>query len=401
MERSAERWMPAPSTAQRQSDQPSQGDVSPSFPRVPRRKLSPPSHKPNEGETTAPSVPYPNNDRPSLPVRTKSPLIQGRELQEESSPSSQSPSSIRQLSESSSTTPPPPATVDSSLPPSPMRRSSLKRNNALPSIPRRKRSLLSQSGLMEDAEGEGETTIDQERSGWETGSESPSRRPTLPRRKSSFEILPARLPSRQSSFELRHRLHVSTSDHKFEDLVYSSRTLKQSSSLPLTQRKLSDKAAHSSSWSNSPSTRFKKDDVSLHSHAEIDETDDIHTETEIEETGSYPPTKREKAEEDISADAAMSKSKKYEKRERAVQALVERPRRSTKPSLPTRQWSLDSASSCDSTGGAKSRFRRFRRPPSLPVRQSSFDLSEKQKKRGRLPGRQSSFPGLNSSFQKL
>lgn len=227
---------------------------------------------------------------------------------------------------------------------------------------------------------------------------SETRRPNLPRRKSSFEILPATLPSRQSSFELRQRINASAdANPESEVLIHSAdQRLNQSSRLHLPTKTLAGEKESEHNFS-----RLILPGCSSNDHELATKTKKTKT-NEAEQNAK--PRVKDKNEGDKIMEAkrnSSSLSDKIEQRIRAVQAFAQRPERTSF----RRQLSIDSTSSCDSTGsgGVKARFRRYRRAaPSLPVRHSSFELARKEgRQSGRLPGRQSSFPGLYSSFQHL
>ena len=403
------RWMPsvpslrASSPSSRSQHTSSSSSSCTSVPRVPRRQLSPPLQRRDEaGNLVAKDSALPSlsptttttttttTDRPNLPVRSNNPSVSASEELQTNNESTEDTASESEQGEQ-----------DRTLDLSPMIPS--RRNSGIPRIPRRKNSLLARSGLIDDnIDKEDESTLVSEATvvqeqpsqhdkasdnnvGTDTTSSntrhaSTSHRPSLPRRKSSFEILPASLLTRQSSFELRHRLHVSKSSDKRYEELYHRPTPQHSSSLPLQQQKHSTTSRRTASVPN----------IALHY------------------SGNAAVHKRSAdmtAGEDLSK--AHSNDKKAEQRERAVQVLA---RRSTDRSKmpPRRQWSIESTSSCDSVGstGSKGRFRHYRTQrhtnASLPVRKNSFDSYEKVKRNtGRLPGRQSSFPGVHSTFQHL
>lgn len=404
-------------------------------PKVPRRQISPPAakrHNPNQPPTTKPSS-LPSSpaaqkrDRPNLPVRTLSPAIQPRDEEGEAAAKSSPQSRLLALS--------------------PMVRSSrlattTTKQQQAARIPKRKSSLIVAARnevnihriLQEDFDLEDDNDDNNAGRLNRYNSREPPKRPSQPRRLSSFEVLPATMPTRQSSFEIRHRVASSPllsdkvcfkicSDilHSAElssssspevsphDTIRSSRSPQQSSSLPIHQ-----KIQESEVQECDTTTKIKMiASLSMPQFNNAKETTPDHFMTvwsRSKNSGELdaPPNK-------VAAQTPPSDNTEIDlgKHLTSVACYKRAGDKEQCPSTPRQTVAaglLSSHIQCPDSDSSsdKRRFRRFRTgsaKPSLPVRTSSLNLKTARQKSDtkstRVPGRQSSFPGLRSSFQQL
>ncbi|CAB9506289.1 expressed unknown protein [Seminavis robusta] len=471
MELSASRWnaTPAANTTTQSSPASLDEPTTPTNlgPKVPLRQISPPVQKRDSTQqpklaapATLPPSPSgsPSSESrkgiPNKPVRSKSPRMQQRDSSSSSFETDSKPAAT--------------------LPMSPMLPGRHHRANhghstdtALsqerPRMPQRKRSLLKQEHKDEEAaigrlltadeeddEEEDEedtqnmdasivlTALEQQ----DKGRHALTRRPSQLARQSSFEILPATLPTRQSSFELRHRGASPLSEkvvmeilhHRHHPRPLSPERSQSSASMPNLSRRDTpeDLAAQvepklhvslpnlylstTTGLSDSQETgkprrcapRLKAAsagdlDSERHARLKTEATMAKPTGFDKEEvtTADHPTAQRIVPSSKVSAGSSVLLTKN--------QQLQGPPVTTPMPRKPMRQWSFNSQSSESSAGSCKARrfpiFRPGATRPSLPVRNSSFDFTVEHAKSappvGKLPGRQSSFPGLHSTFQKL
>lgn len=415
-------------------------------PKVPRRQVSPPAVKRDTPQQKASSVvpassSNKSSGRPNLPVRTKSPMVQprhplddseqehGQDLQENAKPE------------------PPLSPLVRSRHQHHYHRGSDYNINTEPRIPKRKSSLiaaardeagihrilqqeegsLSSSSVSESGGKHQDAVTDRSTSreaqmGVSQSQEQQkvrqlTRRPSLPRRQSSFERLPATMPTRQSSFEIRHRAKASPSLGQLDSGIIEE----------VPQSTWCRSTAATSQGRRLQSSRVIKDDVnddvrlSASLPTGVDEPFDEHRE-EMEQ--GQPVTTNENIKESEWLPSPVVVKRIAPSRHSPSTAAdfdcatgmgicphatkdqcPSTPRSDRDLKLPQQQTTPTSNSSSDSgkLSNGPHRFRRFRggSRPSLPVRTSSFDMS--MLRRGKdivrvLPGRKASFPDLRSTF---
>lgn len=422
MELSASRWDPTPaattltsatvatspslgSTPEEQSPAHTQQQQLNLGPKVPRRQVSPPLQK-RDNDTS------PKQGRPNKPVRSKSPLVQPRADEDSSS-----------------------STCGSTLQMSPMVPSRTSKRSTMmnskdniqqkPRMPQRKSSLLHKSHtdqaaiqrLLHDASGADSNKAMDDSSRRDSidlvpsllveednpsgVAAAPRRRPSFLSRQSSFEILPATLPTRQSSFELRHRAAASPLSEKVVSEI-----------LAPTPKGGSPRRSKSDSVGGFGPTKGPRKSMNLslpNLYLQQARTDCNTMPAPPMDLGGAKASREEAKEESkLKVDSIIDQKELGLAPSKKVPPSHDLLSCPTTPKPPSRKGSFlqqAESGSPDSGGSSKNRFHRYRHgasKPSLPVRNSSFDLGHVDRNKAKmLPGRQSSFPGLVSSFQKL
>ena len=422
-------------------------------PKVPRRQVSPPAVKRDGHPKKASSVEPTSNSnkssgRPNLPVRTKSPMVQSRHPLDDSAQEHG-----QDLQEDSKQEPPLSPLVHS-------RHHHLSHRgrdnniNTEPRIPQRKNSLIAAARdevgiyqILQQEEGSLSSSLDLEMGGnhedslsdprtsgktkrgvpqlqEQTKARQLTRRPSLPRRQSSFERLPATMPTRQSSFEIRRRAKASPSSDQLDSGIpqeVPQSTLRRSTtatsqgrrlrSSRLTKDDASDDGSLSSSLPTGATEPFDKQSE------EVKQGQPVVTNGHIKESEWLPspvvvkriaPSRHSPSTAaDFDCVTGMGLCQHVTKDQ-----CPSTPRSDHELKLlqhqtaPTSNSSSDSGSPNNRKTNGTHRFRRFRggSRPSLPVRTSSFDMNllRQGKELVRVvPGRKRSFPGLRSTFQHL
>jgi hypothetical protein len=493
MELSASRWNPTPAVTQSSSisssideristtttttTKPAHISHTNLSPKVPLRHVSPPAQKRESASrelssastaTSAAALESPTfatrKGRPSIPVRSPSPGMQLRSLLgEEGNTSSSSMASVASSPEG--------LPISPTLPNRHFRHRYGHEETAQerPRMPQRKSSLLKQPSDNEERISKLLKSDDDDTNNMDTSNvsivltkpekrQSLTRRPSIPTRQSSFEILPATVPARQSSFELRHRAASSPLSGKVVALILlrnhpsSPRRSQFSASMPNLSRQDTENLLVTAAQ---PEPKLNESIPNIHLSLgvascegdqqvlsftkEEEESNRARRTSELDaEQHARPHQKattlkriaKEKGGAGSSqfveqcnviapppeplAPAASSEtwppsstlsgsstSAHIQGRSVGLKGIRSRPPATTPlPRKPVRQFSFNSASSASSSTSSSCKVRRFRRfrpgaaTPSSPVRNSSFDYGVERGEAAAL----GVLPGRQSSF---